>query len=617
MKNQPKKTLLVTALLLVLTLLLAACGESTVAPSAATNTSVAASTSTSASTTTVAASTTAATVATSTPVVIAIAAQTTATTVAATNTLTDINMTATVTPAAPTTTNATTTVAATAKAATTAVATTAPAANKTAATTQAVSSGKVPRFEAAATCPFTLPKGQTDGQTVKCGYAIVPELHSQPANGKTVKLPVAVFKSQSATPAPEPIVFLEGGPGGPIQSIIDLMEGDLLTAFAAKNDVILYDQRGAGLAQPSLACPEFLTQDLMDATTVLTSQESADHTITPAIKCHDRLVSQGINLSAYNSSESAADINDIRALLSYQKVILYGSSYGTLLAQTTMRLFPQIVKSTVLDSVVPPNFNVNIQGIATISRSFNLLFGACAADTTCNTKYPDLKNVFSKTVAALNAKPVTVQITDPNTNQKVDAKATGDKLISSMIILLYESDAYPLFPQFIYAISNGNYAILGPLLSIPLAEEKDISYGMYFSVECSEDWAFSTPNDAKAAEKDALPELAKDNDISVQANFTLCQKWNVKKADAAQHALIKSDIPTLVLEGQFDPVTPPAYGQAVAQNLSKSFYVEFPFQGHSQAVPGNACSLAILSGFFAHPTAKPDSTCTSQLSIKF
>ena len=337
----------------------------------------------------------------------------------------------------------------------------------------------MPRYEAAATCPFTLPKGQTDGQTVKCGYAIVPELHSQPNNGKTVKLPVAVFKSQSATPAPEPIVFLEGGPGGPIQSIIDLMEGDLLTAFNAKNDVILYDQRGAGLAQPSLACPEFLAQDLADATTVLTSQELADHTITPAVKCHDRLVSQGVNLSAYNSSESAADINDIRALLSYQKVILYGNSYGTLLAQTTMRLFPQIIKSVVLDSVVPPSFNVNITGIATISRSFNLLFAACAADTTCNTKYPDLKNVFSKTVAKLNATPVTVQITDPNTNQKVDAKATGDKLISSMIILLYESDAYPLFPQFIYAINNGNYNILGPLLSIPLAEEKDISYGMH------------------------------------------------------------------------------------------------------------------------------------------
>ena len=616
MKNHPKKTLLATVWLLVLTLLLAACGESTVGPTAAVNTSVAVSTS---ANTTSAATTTVANQATSTPVVIATpaAAQTTATTEAATTAApTTIATTAAPTTIA-TTAAPTTTVAATARAATTAVATTAPAANKTAALRERQVSGKVPRYEAAATCPFTLPKGQIDGQTVKCGYAIVPELHSQPNNGKTVKLPVAVFKSQSATPAPEPIVFLEGGPGGPIQSIIDLMEGDLLTAFNAKNDVILYDQRGAGLAQPSLACPEFLAQDLADATTVLTSQESADHTITPAVKCHDRLVSQGVNLSAYNSSESAADINDIRALLSYQKVILYGSSYGTLLAQTTMRLFPQIVKSVVLDSVVPPSFNVNITGIATISRSFNLLFAACAADTTCNTKYPDLKNVFSKTVAKLNATPVTVQITDPNTNQKVDAKATGDKLISSMIILLYESDAYPLFPQFIYAINNGNYNILGPLLSIPLAEEKDISYGMYFSVECSEDWAFSTPADAKAAEKDALPELAKDNDIAVQASFTLCQKWNVKKADAAQHALIKSDIPTLVLEGQFDPVTPPSYGQVVAQNLSKSFYVEFPYQGHSQAVPGNPCSLAILSGFFANPTAKPDSSCTSQLNIKF
>lgn len=483
------------------------------------------------------------------------------------------------------------------------------------AATSGGTAGSGTRFEASK-CMFKLPSSQTEGKTVNCGYVVVPELHTQP-DGKTIKLAVAIFKSSSATPASEPIFYLEGGPGGRVQSIIDLMSSDFARAFTGRNDAVFFDQRGVGNSQPALTCPELVDQSLNDAPLTLTAQVSAQHGLDAAVKCHDRLVGQGVNLAAYTTTENAADINDIRAVLGYQKINLYGGSYGTLLAQYTMRQFPQIVRSVVLDSVVPPDINPDINAIVTASRSFNLVFDACAKDNSCNKNYPDLKNVFAKTFDQLNSKPPLVKVTDTLTGKTFDARADGSSLVGALFVLLYSTEVLGVIPQLLYQIYKGDYSRLGLLLSVPFEEQEQEELGMYFSVTCAEDWAFSQPAEGDAAAKNALPELAKDNDVSTASSFALCQKWGVKKADPVTHTLVQSDIPTLVMEGQFDPVTPPEYGQKVAGSLTHSFYVEFPASGHGEVLPSSPCGLDIMMAFFANPTVKPDSSCTSKLTLKF
>jgi pimeloyl-ACP methyl ester carboxylesterase len=489
--------------------------------------------------------------------------------------------------------------------------------NATATTSSSASA--VPRFEAANPCPYTLPAGQTLNQTVRCGYVVVPELHSQPSNGRTIKLGVVVFKSTSPNPVPIPIVYLEGGPGGHIQSIIDLMKGQFYQTFTARADAIFFDQRGAGNSQPSLYCPEILAQDEKDATGILSPQLSAQHSTDAALLCHDRLAKQGVNFNAYNSEESAADVNDIRAVLGYQKVDVYGGSYGTLLAQTVMRLYPQIIDSVVLDSVVPPDANPDINAIASGSRTLNLVFQACAADVACNRSYPDLKNVFSKTVAQLNANPPVVKVTVPgaSSNQTINAKIDGSRFVSAVFQLLYSKQTLELLPQIFYNAYRGNPVVLGTLMSVLLESDQEVDLGMYFSVECSEEWPFSTLADNQQAAKNALPELSQDSAISVQSSLALCQKWNVTKADPAQVSLVKSSLPTLVMEGQLDPITPPEYGQHVAQNLTNSFYVEFPASGHVEVEPDNSCGMSMMAAFFANPATKPDSSCTASLQLNF
>src|SRR5262249_50914078 len=148
-----------------------------------------------------------------------------------------------------------------------------------------------------------------------------------------------------------------------------------------------------------------------------------------------------------------------------------------------------------------------------------LLFQACASDPVCNKKYPDLKNVFSKTFAKLNANPPSVKVTDSANGNSFMVRADGSQFVNALFLLLYDTQALPLLPQVIYSVYQGNYAILSPLLTVPFEEEHSVDEGMYYSVTCGEEWAFSRPQDAQAAVKNALPELAQDNDITVVSSI--------------------------------------------------------------------------------------------------
>jgi pimeloyl-ACP methyl ester carboxylesterase len=192
-----------------------------------------------------------------------------------------------------------------------------------------------------APCPFKPAAGVVEGKDVRCGYMTVPEDHSRP-QGPTIRLAVAIFKSASPSPAPDPVVDLQGGPGTPLLAYAsDLTPGIISSIWTGDRDFILLDQRGVGYSQPSLACTESTTMPHATSQQVLRA-------------CHDRLVRQGINLDDdYTTIQNAEDVHDLVRALGYQQVNLYGISYGTRLAITVMRLFPSDVRSAVLDSTSP------------------------------------------------------------------------------------------------------------------------------------------------------------------------------------------------------------------------------------------------------------------------
>lgn len=596
-KNQIKFSFLL-AIILIFSLFLTACGEDstpltlgTTAP--ATTSSSAASTTTSAVTSGVAATAVAAT-----------SAATTNSTVQTT--------------AASTTSAARTTAVATTSAANT----TAPSAATTSAARTTVAGGQTSaaRFEEAK-CPFKLGAGQTDGQNVRCGYVTVPESRATPG-GKTIKLAVAIFKSTSRQPAPEPLLFLQGGPGGTSQDIVDAFSSQYDTALfpfkavLASRDVIIFDQRGVGNSQPSLDCPEVNQLAYKDLTKNFSNKENNERYNTALFQCRDRLVKDGNNLAAYTSAENAADVNDLRLALGFQKVDLYGISYGTRLALTVMRDFPQGIRSVVLDSTYPLEGDLNIDAAFGYDRALNLLFQACAADSACNRAYPDLKGSYSKAVARLNSQPPTVKVTDFDDGKSYDVLVNGSTFVNSMFTFLYVTQLIPALPAMIAQVANGNNDLMSRFLPIALFSGNSTSRGMYFSVQCAEEVPFSSVAAINAAAKNFLPEV-KDYFVDPpEAIFDICSKWPSKKAAAIENQPVKSDLPTLVLAGQYDPVTPAPQAQQVSKSLSKSFFAEFPGIGHGVAT-SNVCGASIMQAFLQNPTTQPDTSCLSRVSLRF
>ncbi len=210
--------------------------------------------------------------------------------------------------------------------------------------------------------------------------------------------------------------------------------------------MILFDQRGTGYSPPALDCPE-TTQASLDQLDKVLTPEEADNQYNQALTaCHDRLTTQGYNLAAYNSAESAADINDLRIALGIQEWNLYGISYGTRLALTTLRDYRQGIRSVVIDSVYPPQASLVTDTPADFARALNLVFDTCAADQTCNSAYPDLKQVLFDTARKLNTTPAK---THPHparpgsigsAGKQLPALLDGDSLLSFLFQVMYGSD---------------------------------------------------------------------------------------------------------------------------------------------------------------------------------
>lgn len=446
-----------------------------------------------------------------------------------------------------------------------------------------------------------------EGRDVQCGTLSVPAHHADP-NSRTLKLAVAIIKSTAEAPAPDPLVMLQGGPGGStIDTYAPLFLLNLLpeaNTIRAQRDIVLFDQRGTLYSQPALLCREDF--ELVDRTIEqrLSREESGRLQAEAALACRDRLARDGVDLAAYNSLENAADIDSLRRALGYDTINLYGVSYGTLLALHAMRAYPDRLRSVILDGVVPPQVNFLLDGARSQQRAFEELFQACAADAACHAAYPDLGQVFYDTVDRLNAAPARVAITDPTTGRKYDAVVDGDTFSNIVFQLMYPSELLGALPKVIYDAHAGRFTLPAQVWPM-LLFDRTMATGMYFSVVCAED-GNARVEDARFG--DVPPEIAAPQEAQLRSMLQVCQGWQSPPLPPAAVAPVVSDIPTLLLSGRFDPITPPGYAATAAASLPRSYSYTFPWGGHG-AFSGSACATRLVQSFLADPTSPPDGRC--------
>jgi len=461
-----------------------------------------------------------------------------------------------------------------------------------------------------ADCIFAIP----DGATVECGFVVVPE-DRQGDLTDTIRLYTAVYRSTAATPVSDPVVFLQGGPGGGIVEAIAGQYQALIAPILAERDFVVFDQRGTGLSEPALNCTELTEYSLATIEQLLSDEDSLAGSEEALNACRDRLTSEGVNIPAYTSAENAADIADLASLLGYEQVNLYGGSYGTRLALTVMRDFPTIVRTAVLDGVLPPQINLfNQQGFKS-QRSLDLLFADCATDPDCSAAYPDLETVFYDLVAQLDAEPVIVMINNPSDGVAYDVPVNGLGLTSALFFSFQVSSLIPALPETIYAVRDGDTSGLILPLTIPLIIGDNVNLGMFLSVNCHEE-VFATTPEALTADNSAYPGVA---DFALSAIFgsgeavtAVCQAWGAAPFDPREVEPVVSDIPTLLLNGEYDPATPPDFGVVAQETLSNSYFYEFPSLGHAESVTGG-CPLEIALQFLSDPTTEPDSGCIAEM----
>jgi pimeloyl-ACP methyl ester carboxylesterase len=461
----------------------------------------------------------------------------------------------------------------------------------------------VPRFEQSA-CPFTAPPG-TDPE---CGRLIVPQNRANPQS-RSIEIAVAVFRSPNLNKPADPLIYLEGGPGGAVLDLLPLIFSNRFQPLLETRDLILFDQRGVGQSQPALACTEIrdLSYDTLDQ--ALTTDEYVSRYGQALTECASRLSAEGIDLSAYTSAQNAADVADLIAALGYEQANLFGVSYGTKLALTVLRDHPERIRSVILDSVYPPQ--VALTNVPfTFQRALDVLFAGCQQNPDCAAAYPDLETVFYDLVNQLNADPIRTDVLDPSSGRSLEAVIDGDTFASYVFNALYAAEIIPALPKSIYETRDGDPQFVSLMTTVVLQQLPYVFLGMNTAVQCAEEFTFETAASLQTVVAETRPELQgfARRGLVDPALLPLCAAWGAGQPDAIDNQPVSSAVPALVVSGEYDPITPPSYGELAAETLSNSTVLSFPGVGHG-AVFSSDCAMDIAKQFLADPAAKLDTAC--------
>lgn len=467
-------------------------------------------------------------------------------------------------------------------------------------------------------CPFTIPISQI----VDCGYLIVPEDYDQP-NAHQIRLAIAIFRHPSTNPEADPIIYLEGGPGGSAIKFADVVFATRYHPFfATHRDIIIFDQRGVGLSEPALDCPDYnnLYVELLDLEIEgqpVTRSESELRQQASLMACGKRLALQ-YDLSQYNSAASARDIEELRIALNYEQVNLWGISYGTRLALTMMRDYPESIRSVILDSTYSLEVNLFTDAPANWIHALNTLFDACASNENCHMAYPNLRETFLAIVAELDVNPVRVTTINRSTGETYqNVILDGLVFLQLNFLLLRRSNMIPFLPNMIQQASEGDFSPYTVAIGGILGTNDSVSIGMNYAVQCQEELAFierGAIQAAYAAQTELQVLLA--HDATRESDFEVCASFNAGESAAIENQPVSSDIPTLILGGQFDPITPPQWGQRVQAHLANSTYIEFPALSHA-VIESDNCPQQIAIEFITDLSRSPDSSCAEFFQPQF
>jgi len=415
--------------------------------------------------------------------------------------------------------------------------------------------------------PYTFENSKREKTAAEFGTLLVPEKRSDPQSN-LIELAFVRFKSTAANPGP-PIVYLAGGPGG---SGIDAARGSRFPLFMALReiaDVIAFDQRGTGRSKPNLGCYERMTVPLDVAPSremaLKVLRENAD-----ACSWYWRDF-QRVDLTGYNSTESADDLEDLRKALGAPKISLWGISYGTHLAFATLRRHPQSISRAILAGIEGPDHTYKLP--SNIQQHLEDLAAVIKADPQIGKDIPDFLGLMKSVFDQLDAQPQTVEITDPRTKQKV--RVIVNKFVMQYIVgNNIGTTVTANFPAFFYRASKGDYT--NPAQVWLNISRQGIGSAMSFMMDCA--------SGQTAARREQIAREAKGTLLEDLFNFPfpdVCEAWKAPDLGDDFRSPLKSNVPALFISGTLDARTPVSNAEEYRKGFANSTHLIIDGAVHS------------------------------------
>lgn len=429
-------------------------------------------------------------------------------------------------------------------------------------------------------------------QQVQCGTYSTPENYAQP-DGVKIDINFVVLPAIDNSKEKLPLMFLAGGPG---QAAAEL-SAQIYSGFREirkTRDLILIDQRGTGKSHP-LQCADSLEIDPY-------SSMPEDFSIADIEECLAQLSG---DLSQYSSENSIRDFDAVREALGHEQVHIYGGSYGTRAGLVYMRMFPASLKSVVLDSVGPIEVPIGLFG-QSVEQSFVKLIENCQADNFCAQQYPDVAKEFAAISERLSLSPAKVEIAHPRLGSNIEFVISKDKFISAVQMQLYSMQTRSLIPLLIHQAYLGDYKPLAGLIA-QSEGGMGIYVGLHFNIVCNEDYPRIS---AEMKTADADNNFAKG--MSLEMVGRACAAWPKYQPSEDFYQTVNADIPTLILSGQLDPVTPASNGEKSHANLPNSHHIISKNNAH--IVASTVCGIKIVNEFLEKQIPNElDESCLAEI----
>ena len=418
--------------------------------------------------------------------------------------------------------------------------------------------------------PFTQPEfveaecpmwpGRARGVHVDCGYLSVPEDRAKPG-GNVIRLAVARLRGSVPSPHPDPVIYLAGGPGESVVQRTHRFVHDARFIWEER-DLILLDPRG-------------------------------------------------IDVSAYSPQAVAADVADLAAAMGYGTYNLYGRGFGTTLALTVMRDFPENVRGVILDGVWPPQVNAAEARHANAASALHALFRRCEADPDCAQRYPDLEQDLWQVVDRYEIQPTTNWRFDHDSSEPFEVEVDGHFILRRVLESLRSRSLsghswIPYVPFLLHEIRGGDREVAEAFIELSSSWRTSVdNSAAWAALLCHAEGRF-TDLSGVLADRAAYPRMVDPDAPDLVP--ALCAAWHDPTVELMDRTAVASDIPTLLLSGEFDPDTPPRWADVAAETLTRSHSVVMPMSGQGVGMD-TPCGRTLIGAFLNSPDADPSAAC--------